>query len=366
MTGPDQHHPQDGSTPWQRGQDLNQRQGDDADAGDDQPTTVVSRDELATAAAQRADDAESPYPTSQDYRSAASDQADSVPAGGSGTPEPQGQGYPVTRDPEIAEAAQRTDTPPTTDLPPTQWHDSSTDDATRQFGATPGAYDAPKDAPFGAGQDDQPGYRPAPAYSAAPEGQPPGGPMGPGPAGPAGYDPGAQQGPPAAYGSASTGFFSPQAVQSSRVELAPAKSRIGQNLLGALLGLIFVAGAAALYAVVFKSATGTVATGTGHQLALIGIALVLAVPALLSGWAPAAGWFPGIILVIGVGIAIFSDSLQRTYADWSNSIFGTTKAAEILLQWGMLAGFALLLAGIGAHLARRSAEHGVVDRIVNR
>lgn len=306
----------------------------------------------------------------QNY-AAADDSADGSAA--SPADDAQAHGYPVTRDPEIAEMAAASEQADTTQQLNTS---RPGQDATR-------AYRVPQDPPTQQAEAAGPaGYRAPQAYSAAPHPdlsrQPQAAPA-PGyqsgqefdnaPGGPGGQGaPGGQDGPAGeqTYGSASTGFFAPQAVAADRVELAPAKTRIGQNLLGALLGLIFVAGAAALYALTFKNLDQIDTPNTGHKLALIGIALVIAVPALLSGWAPAAGWLPGIILVLGVGVAMFSNSLAHQYAEWSNSLFGTTAAAQLLLQWGMVAGFALLLAGIGAQLARRSAEHSVIDRIVNR
>ncbi|MDQ2848562.1 MAG: hypothetical protein M3Y77_19970 [Actinomycetota bacterium] len=177
----------------------------------------------------------------------------------------------------------------------------------------------------------------------------------------------AESGAPVTSGNPNqSGLFSPQGAQQPvRVDVAPPKTRVGHNLLGALIGLVFVAGAAAIFALAFKNYNGMQQMGTGHKLAFIGIAVILAVPALLAGWAPAAAWFPGIVLVLGIGIAMFSGSLSRTYAHWSTSLFGTPAAATYLLSWGLVAGSVLLLAGIGAQMARRSASTAAMDRIVN-
>lgn len=168
------------------------------------------------------------------------------------------------------------------------------------------------------------------------------------------------------YNPNQSGLFSPQGAQQPvRVDVAPSKTRVGHNLLGALIGLVFVAGAAAIFALAFKNYNGMLQMGTGHKPAFIGIAVILAVPALMAGWAPAAAWFPGIVLVLGIGIAMFSGSLSRTYAHWSTSLFGTPVAATYLLSWGLVAGWVLLLAGIGAQMARRSATTAAMDRVVH-
>ncbi|MDQ6657389.1 MAG: hypothetical protein M3Z00_04035 [Actinomycetota bacterium] len=168
------------------------------------------------------------------------------------------------------------------------------------------------------------------------------------------------------YRSTQSGFFSPQGAQQPvRVEVKPASLRFGHNLAGGLLGIVLAAGTAALYVLVTKNHQATEAPSTGLKLALIGLAILLAIPGLIAGWAPAAAWFPGLILAVVGTAAVMSGWVTNQIVSLSNKLFNSPLLAQFVVPWALVGGWALLLAGIGAQMARRSATTTAMDRIVH-
>lgn len=331
MTDSDRDFPPagSGSTPWER------RSGGDADspnstaestAGDSTPeydqnaTTVEHRDDLADAGAGRsggATPATTRYPANQDAEASS---ADNSPT-------------------EYSSA--------TDDHAPTNQDYGSTSAAGSSAGGDSG-FDLTKDYAISQGFDDGPHYgsgqdvgttQTIGATSAAPSYQPAPG-----------------------DGASGPGTFFAEPPQSSQVELAPAKSRVLQNIAGVILGLVLTFGPVITYYAL--GGTADPASGrVGDKFIWLAFVVIAAIPAFLAGWGPAAAWLPGLLLAIVGTVSFFSGGFVTWVSERSVDWFGSDLPAVFVTQYGAPLGFALLLAGLGAAWARRSGVNSVLARL---
>ncbi len=335
MTDSDRDFPPagSGSTPWER------RSGNDADSPDnaDGPadtdgdreydqdaTTVVHRDDLADAGrppSAGATPATTRYPANQDVEASSADSAS-----------------PTATDHDS----------------PTEYHASTNQDygSTSAAGSSTGGdagFDLTKDYATSQGFDDGPHYgsgqdvgatQTIRATSAAP-----------------GYQPAPGD------GASAPGTFFAQPPQSSQVELAPAKSRVLQNIAGVILGLVLTLGPVILYSVLKGDAAPFTSTSVGNRFLLLGIVVIAAIPAFLAGWAPAAAWLPGVIFAILGTIAWFSTGFRNWLDARSVDWFRSDSVAQFIFLVALPLGFALLFAGLGTVWARRAGVHSVLNRL---
>lgn len=157
--------------------------------------------------------------------------------------------------------------------------------------------------------------------------------------------------------------FLGQQSRDDEVVLAPARSRIWQNLAGALAGLVLVFGPIIGFALLAGTPDSLFDAETGRKILVLGMIAVAAVPALLAGWAPAAAWLPGVILLVLGGIAYFSEPFARTLGRWSSDLFSTPVVGQFVVAIGPILGFALVFAGLGTAWSRASGRDSVVNRI---
>lgn len=159
----------------------------------------------------------------------------------------------------------------------------------------------------------------------------------------------------------SSGFFAGPGQQlPPRVELAPRRKRFGPNLLGAIVGVVFVALGALVYALLVRPDNGV---GFGDKFGLVVSVVLAALPGLLIGWSAAAAWFAGVLLTAAGIAVIFVDQVARTAADWSNRLFDRADPVQFFSTVGFGVGVALLFAGIAGHIARRAGENATIERI---
>lgn len=158
------------------------------------------------------------------------------------------------------------------------------------------------------------------------------------------------------------GFFS-QRPQSAQPELAPAKSRVLQNIGGAILGLVLTLGPVILYSTLHGQGQVLFTGSTGGRFLLFGLVLIAAIPAFLAGWAPAAAWVPGALLSILGIIALFSAGFQSWLVARSNDWFKGPSVGQFVVGVALPLGLALLLAGLGSVWARRAGAHSVLARL---
>lgn len=206
------------------------------------------------------------------------------------------------------------------------------------------------------------------AFAAAPAGSPPTTPPGAMPAWQSAPAGGSAQAGSAPLGSSSAvqaepGTFFGQPPRTGEPDIAPPKSRVWQNLLGAAAGLVLVLGPVVLFAVLAGTPDSLFEAAAGRRFLVLGLVVVAALPALLAGWAPAAAWLPGGLLAVVGTIAWFSDAFTRQLQEWSVDLFGTDVVGQFVSIVGIFLGFALLFAGLGTIWARRSGVDSVLDRI---
>lgn len=180
-----------------------------------------------------------------------------------------------------------------------------------------------------------------------------------------GSDPGMSGGPTSAV-AAEPGTFFGQPSRTPEPDVAPPKSRIWQNLLGAVAGLVLILGPVILFALLAGTPDSLFEQSTGRRLVVLGLIVAAALPALLAGWAPAAAWLPGAILAVVGTIALFSQSFVDQLQTWSTDVFNTSVVGVFVTNIGLYLGFALLFAGLGTVWARRSGVDSVLDRISPR
>ena len=161
------------------------------------------------------------------------------------------------------------------------------------------------------------------------------------------------------------GFFS-QRPQSAQPELAPAKSRVPQNIGGAILGLLLTLGPVILYSILNGRGQVLFTGSTGGRFLLLGLVLIAAIPAFLAGWAPAAAWVPGALLSILGIIALFSAGFQSWLVARSNDWFKGPSVGQFIVGVALPLGLALLFAGLGSVWARRAGAHSVLARLGHR
>jgi len=161
------------------------------------------------------------------------------------------------------------------------------------------------------------------------------------------------------------GFFS-QRPQSAQPELAPAKSRVLQNIGGAILGLLLTLGLVILYSILNGQGQVLFTGSTGGRFLLLGLVLIAAIPAFLAGWAPAAAWVPGALLSILGIIALFSAGFQSWLVARSNDWFKGPSVGQFVVGVALPLGLALLFAGLGSVWARRAGAHSVLARLGHR
>lgn len=158
-----------------------------------------------------------------------------------------------------------------------------------------------------------------------------------------------------------SGFFSGPGQQlPPRVELAPRRNRFGQNLLGAVVGVLFAAIGALVYALLVRPDNGL---GFGDKFGLVASVVLAALPGLLIGWSAAAAWFPGLLLTAAGVALIFVDQVTTTAGEWSVRVFDRADPVQFFATVGFAVGVALLFAGIAGHIARRAGENATIERI---
>lgn len=181
----------------------------------------------------------------------------------------------------------------------------------------------------------------------------------------------ASSAPSSGYGSTADqgtgrgGFFS-EPPQSAQPELAPAKSRVLQNIGGAVLGLLLTLGPVILYSILRGQGQLLFTGSVGGKFLLLGLVVIAAIPAFLAGWAPAAAWVPGALLVILGLIALFSTGFQNWLVARSIDWFKSPGVGQFIVAVALPLGLALLFAGLGTVWARRAGAHAVLARIGHR
>lgn len=158
-----------------------------------------------------------------------------------------------------------------------------------------------------------------------------------------------------------SGFFSGPGQQlPPRVELAPRRNRFGQNLLGAVVGIVFAALGALVYALLVRPDNGI---GFGDKFGLVASVVLAALPGLMIGWSAAAAWVPGLLLTAAGVAVIFVNQVTTTAGEWSVRLFDRADPVQFFATVGFGVGVALLFAGIAGHIARRAGENATIERI---
>ncbi len=203
------------------------------------------------------------------------------------------------------------------------------------------------------------------SYSADPATAPPAGAYPTATADSASSSPSSGYGSAADQGTGRGGFFS-QPAQSAQPELAPAKSRVLQNIGGALLGLLLTLGPVILYSILKGQGQALFTGSVGGKFLLLALVVIAAIPAFLAGWAPAAAWVPGALLAILGLIALFSTGFQNWLLARSIEWFKGQGVGQFIVMVALPLGLALLFAGLGTVWARRAGAHAVLARIGHR
>jgi hypothetical protein len=306
MTGPDRELPQStgGSTPWQKR----------ADRGADLPPSTADADREASG------------PGRPQFSSGESDEATTVvhhrdlSGGGTGGGEP-----PAGLAGDAAGSA----------VPAAGAVDPAAASSRYSYSADPAATPPTRAYPTATGADSA-SSSPSPGYGSA-----------------------------ADQGTGRGGFFS-EPPQSAQPELAPAKSRVLQNIGGALLGLLLTLGPVILYSILRGQGQTPFTGSVGGKFLLLGLVVIAAIPAFLAGWAPAAAWVPGALLAILGIIALFSTGFQNWLVDRSIDWFKGPGVGQFIVAVALPLGLALLFAGLGTVWARRAGAHAVLARIGHR